>query len=166
MTLPYLSETEERRLVLRVLAYWQDLRGNRQFPAATDIAAEVVGVDWRNCALLDIHPSNISIRVACVGQNLGSLDLAAPQDVDVPAHDVASVLHRTVRQALQKRAPVCTGREFLVQNEKCLGRIITLPLSANDSVIDGFVVAMNWASRVCVEYDAEDAGPEHVGSGR
>lgn len=155
MALPYLSETEERRLVLRVLAYWQDIRGDRRFPAMTDVSPDVVGTDWQNCALLDVNPSDAGVRLAFAGRNLGALGLETPVPDLAPVPDVTGILQRMIRQALGKDAPICTGREFLVRNEKCLGRIIVLPLSASDGAIDGFVVAMNWIPVACAADDAE-----------
>src|SRR3546814_20422698 len=45
----------ERRLVLRVEEYWDNLRRARAFPRTADIDPVALGADWVNCFVL--HPS-------------------------------------------------------------------------------------------------------------
>ncbi len=43
----------ERRLVLRLLGYWQELRGTRNYPSLKDIDPATIAADWPDCVLIE-----------------------------------------------------------------------------------------------------------------
>lgn len=46
----------ERRINLRLLAYWEKLRGARAMPTEGDINPEHLGDLWESCFIIRIHP--------------------------------------------------------------------------------------------------------------
>jgi len=45
----------ERRLTLRLLTYWDDLRGDRPMPRENEIDPEVIADLWDNCFLIQVR---------------------------------------------------------------------------------------------------------------
>jgi hypothetical protein len=137
---------EERRLVLRLLAYWDDLRGARDYPRVDDLDVEAIGDDWAQCFLLRLDGlAPADARLLHVGDSL--LD-ALPDGVparlgDVPAeallHHAAGFVDRT----LAKRVPVSLGGEAALAQGTILFRSILLPLSNDGTTIDHLLGAAN-----------------------
>ncbi|MBK1670940.1 hypothetical protein CKO28_23285 [Rhodovibrio sodomensis] len=137
---------EERRLVLRLLAYWDDLRGDRDYPRADDIDASTIGDDWAQCFLLRLGRTRVGdSRVLSVGDGLLS-DL--PDGVPATLRQVpeTALLHHAagfVQQTLDKGVPVSLGGEAVLADGKTLFRSILLPLSNDGSTIDHLLGAAN-----------------------
>jgi hypothetical protein len=137
---------EERRLVLRLLAYWDDLRGDRDYPRADDIDARVIGDDWAHCFLLRLTGDELAgSRLLHVGNVLlGDLPDGAPETlVEVPE---SALLHHAAGfadQTLAKAVPVSLGGEALLTVGRTLFRSILLPLSNDGTTIDHLLGAAN-----------------------
>src|SRR3546814_14122347 len=63
-------DISERRLVLRMLARWSDLKEERTFPAAAEMDSAAVGEDWRFCALLALQEAVAASPFLHVGSAL------------------------------------------------------------------------------------------------
>ncbi len=149
--LPYLTPSEERRLVLRVLAYWQDLRGERQFPSVGNIDSAYMGQDWSHCALIERRLDNNRYQFTRMGHAIvppGIIDgLNMPVDAEkFPAGSTPTMFLEVFPKVLQKKVPVSMGREMKIDGHIYLGRLIVAPLSSDDKNIDGFLAAINWKS--------------------
>jgi hypothetical protein len=137
---------EERRLVLRLLAYWDDLRGDRDHPRADDVDAEMIGDDWAHCFLLRLAGDGpAGSRLLHVGNALlGDLPDGAP-DTLVQVPETALLHHAAgfVDQTLAKAVPVSLGGEAVLSGGRTLFRSILLPLSDDGTTIDHLLGAAN-----------------------
>src|SRR5690606_29979157 len=68
----------ERRLVLRMLAYWSDLKGERDFPTPAEIDKKDIGEDWRFCALVALDHDLPRSRLLTVGNDLAPAEAPLP----------------------------------------------------------------------------------------
>ena len=134
---PYLDPAEERRLVLRVLAYWQDIRADRIFPDLGDIDEGFIGADWAQCLIL-MREGN-AWKPTRIGEALQAAEGAA----GLPA-GLWPVLDELIARLLAKRVPISLGRDFSVAGQPCLGRAIVLPLAAGGDDIGAVLAAVNW----------------------
>jgi hypothetical protein len=141
---PFLSE--DRRLVTRVLAYWDTLRDARAFPGASDIDPAAIEDDWAMCFLVTVgsHPGR------CVFRRIGE-DLRIPGWDEADGHTVMECPENTLlRKAasympkvLEKRVPVSVGGEFEDGDFKVLYRSILLPLSDDGVQVNCMLGAVN-----------------------
>ena len=137
---------EERRLVLRLLAYWDDLRNDRDYPRADDIDAGTIGDDWAQCFLLRLTGASLGeSRLLHVGDGLlGDLPDGSPATLgQVPE---TALLHHAAgfgAQTLAKGVPVSLGGEAALSDGKTLFRSILLPLSNDGATIDHLLGAVN-----------------------
>jgi hypothetical protein len=137
---------EERRLVLRLLAYWDDLRGDRDYPRADDIDSQTIGDDWAKCFLLRLAPDTLGdSRLLHIGADLlsGLPDGAPDTLAKVPK---TALLHHAAGfadQTLAKAVPVSLGGEAVLADGKTLFRSILLPLSNDGTAIDHLLGAAN-----------------------
>lgn len=151
---------QERRLVLRLMAYWDDLRGDREFPRCDEIDPEAIGDDWPACCLIRVaEPLSRSAIVYAGGDVLpDGLPKAESSTVaDLPAevllHHALSFLDR----ALDKQVPISLGGEAALPSGALLYRSILLPLSDDGRTIDHLLGAANWRP---VAADPEPATPD------
>ena len=139
MTKPMTSDAGDRRLVMRVLAQWRALAGERGLPRRSQIDPRRFGADWANCLLLDIDPEPVDSRLAFVGERLRDptwptfdrqrVGECAP---DTLIHSATAYLARMVAE----RAPLAEGVARHV-GWPVRYRSILLPLSEDGVAIDG-----------------------------
>ena len=149
---------EERRLVLRLLAYWDDLRNDRDYPRADDIDARMIGDDWAQCFLLRLTGTSLGAGASLGdGVSLGESQLLHVGDGllgDLPDGAPATLarvpetalLHHAAgfaAQTLSKGVPVSLGGEAALSDGKTLFRSILLPLSNDGATIDHLLGAVN-----------------------
>ncbi|MEX2009316.1 MAG: hypothetical protein WEC41_03905 [Dongiaceae bacterium] len=133
--------------MLRLLAYWDHMRGERRLPAAEDIDVSVIGDDWPWCALLDAAADPGQYRFIYVGEHLrpadwvdgGSRSLA-----DCPEGTLIRQATCYVERVRDKRAPVSVSGRFAAGERAFLYRSIILPLSADGVVIDSLLAGANF----------------------
>lgn len=137
---------EERRLVLRLMAYWDDLRGERRFPRAAEIDSAAIGDDWENCFVLVLRtPLDVS-TFDHVGAAL--LDGEATADGGLTLGGVAerTLLRPSVgylQRMLEKQVPISLGGEAELADGPSLYRSILLPLSEDGRMIGHVLGAAN-----------------------
>lgn len=130
---------QERRLVLRLMAYWDDLRGERQYPRAEDIDPAMLGDDWQHCLLIELAKPVEHSHFRHVGEAL------RPEPDDLPGnlelrHCVPGTLlrHAThyLSRMLSKGVPMSIGGEWELESGHYLYRSILLPLAADGTHVD------------------------------
>jgi len=138
---------QERRLVLRLLAYWDDLRGERRFPAAEDIDRSVIGDDWPWCALIEAAADPEQSRFAHVGEHLRPDNWVEGNSYCLAECPEGTLIRQAtcyVEQVQGKRVPVSVSGRFAAGERAFLYRSIILPFSADGVVIDRLLAGANF----------------------
>ncbi len=138
--------SNERRLVMRVLEFWERLRGARRFPSLSDVESAEFGADWANCFLIavGVQPELSSFRY--VGGHLLVPDWAEGAGhavADCPHHSVLRHASSYMTKVIQKRVPISIGGNFQVDESRVLYRSILLPLSDDGTVVNFLFGAVN-----------------------
>jgi hypothetical protein len=135
---------QERRLVLRVLNHWQELRGARSFAARRELDPAVLGDDRRYCCVLDLDDESDPV-FAYVGVAFDAAHV--PSEVRrVSNCRLGSFLGLATEffpRVLEKRIPVSIGGEATSDGRSILFRAILLPLSSDGTRIDALLGAAN-----------------------
>jgi hypothetical protein len=144
---------EERRLVLRLMAFWDDLRGERDFPDQGDIDPEVLGDDWPHCYLLQVQHPPIASRFEHLGDIFrpGLPEREIETLADCPHGTLLHAATHYVDRVLQKRVPVSLGGHANLGPDSVLYRSILLPLSNDGHTIDYLFGGANFRSVASVE---------------
>jgi hypothetical protein len=152
----------ERRLVLRLLGYWQQLRGDRSYPALSEIDQAAIAADWPDCVLIERREPNSSSIFRHVGQHLLPPDWASPEGqpmADTPKGTLLQPATAFMAMVLTKEVPVSIGGQYETINKgPVLYRAILMPLSSDGRTIDGLFGGTN-----CRPADIQ--GPTVVGGG-
>jgi hypothetical protein len=131
------AEGKEKRLIWRLLNYWEQQRGDRDYPALEDIDPAAISEIWPYCFLLDVK----NYRAFPYFQYLGP-SLAKYSGIFLGGqHDWSfTLLKKAVchfREALERGAPVLVEEELTqYDNRKLLLRSVLLPLSEDQEAID------------------------------
>lgn len=162
----YLSESEERRFVLRLLEYWQVLRGGHALPKLADINFNDMGRDASSCAVLCLQGEPRDRRLVHVGRRLipESWTYAdGRRMVDVPETSLLFEMMNHLDTVLEKRVPVSMGGAFTLYGKPVLGRSILMPLSNDGHTINHVLGGINYK---VVRELVEPAGAGPVAAGR
>ncbi|WP_282609564.1 hypothetical protein [Pelagibius sp. Alg239-R121] len=141
------NKSTERRLVLRVLEYWQALRGDRDFPAAAAFDDRVLGDDWAWSLVIGLGAGPDNAEFKHVGDNLRTPDWSAGADLlvkDCPRPSLLGAAVEYMPRVLDRQVPISIGSELNVAGTMILYRSILLPLSNDGTVIDGLLGAANF----------------------
>lgn len=123
----------ERRLSLRLLRYWQEIRGEQPYARENDIDPEVLGTDWDYCFLLQARDiTNVAdYNFTYLGQKI----LTAYFDEGIDAHNPFMVgpnafrLSQHFSRVLETTAPVMDEGAFqTLKGRQVLFRQVLLPL--------------------------------------
>lgn len=122
------SESHERRTMPRLLAYWDERRGRRNFPALEDLKSEAIAELWPHCFVVD--PS-IGNRSFCY---IGAAYLHVP---DGSFQALLDQVLSPVSEVLRAKEPVLSAGEIIYYGgRQLLLRSILLPLSADNKSIN------------------------------
>ena len=126
----------QRRLVWRLLTYWEQQRGERDFPALADIDAQAIEDMWPQCFILDVA----NFREFPYFHYLGP-SLARYSGVFLSGQDWAMTLLRKAvwhyREVLERSAPILVEEELTqYDSQKLLFRSVMLPLSDDQATIN------------------------------
>lgn len=137
--------TDDRRLVMRVVARWRELAGDRSLPRRSQIDPRRFGADWTHCLLLDVDPDPTGSRLAFVGDGLRDptwptfdrqcVGECAPETL---LHSATAYLARMVAE----REPLAEGVALHV-GSPVRYRSVLLPLSEDGVTVDGALGAAN-----------------------
>ena|SRR5260221_7539568 len=135
----------EKRLVLRVLGYWQLVRNLRQYPSFSEIDPAALGDDWAQCGLLRWDASAEDFRFAAIGAgiDLPGKPLTGRTAAECPPDCLPGYALEDVERVLTKRVPVSFGGERTQDDRVVLYRSIMLPLGGDDETIDGLLIGVN-----------------------
>lgn len=141
------KKSTERRLVLRIHEYWQELRGDDDFPAAASFDERVLGEDWPWCLIIGLENSADDAVFRHVGSHLWNPDWGSREGQlvkDCPNPSLLAAAVNYIPRVLDRQVPISIGGELAVTDMSILYRSILLPLSSNGSQIDGLLGAANF----------------------
>lgn len=146
---------DERRLVLRLLAYWQDLRGDRPFPTPDEIDPAIIGDDWRSCILVELsdHPNGPVFRHLGDELAVPGFDATGRPIESCPAPSLARAAMTYMDKVTDRRVPISMGGSLDLDDGALLHRSIVMPLSSDGETIDFLLAA---ASAKTVDVAAAD----------
>lgn len=139
----------ERRLVLRVLQRWEELRGTRTLPPRDEIDEAAMGDDWPCCLVLDLDIGSASEGAPYfthVGAALEAADWNSPgrRLSDCPEGTLLKMATAFFPRVLDKRIPISIGASGQHLGRAILFRAILLPLSNDGERIDALLGAANF----------------------
>jgi len=128
---------KDKRLVWQLLNYWQDCRGDRDFPALSEIDSVAISHLWPHCFVLDTRAAPNFPYFQYLGPELAKYSgvlLSGQTDWN------QTLLDKAVGQfndSIQKRLPVLVEDEMtLFDGAKLLFRSVILPLSDDQDQIN------------------------------
>ena len=139
----------ERRLVLRLLRYWQDKRGVREMPEENDIDPADLVQDWDFCFLLQTRDmaNTQDYNFTYLGQNIleAYLDGGIDDQNQFLIGPNAFLLSDQFSKVLVTRAPVHDDGEFVTRHgRRVLYRQILLPLGGADGEVESVFGGMSY----------------------
>jgi hypothetical protein len=135
------------RLTMRVLAYWREICGEREFPQRADVVSDGLGADWSNCLLIAVDALPERSSFLYVGSELIAPDSASLVGSPVAASSRETILGLATAyfgNVLQRRVPVSMGGSGTHRGAAILYRSILLPLSTDGHQIDCLLGAANF----------------------
>ena len=146
-----LSTIGERRLVIRMLDYWDNIRGERTFPKMSEIQPERIGADWPFCFIFRVGEHRSVSNFQYVGEavlNESDLPLSwlASEERSLAQCPEGSLLSRAVghwTQVSQRRVPISMGDVYAHEPYTVKYRSILLPLSNSNGQVDAILGAVN-----------------------
>jgi hypothetical protein len=135
---------QERRLILRVLALWEQLRRGRVFPEVGDLDSTAFGADWASCFVLALAEDGP--RFAVLGDLFAGAEPALRAGSAISACKPQTLTRLATEffpSVLERRIPVSVGGEGWHLGRPILFRAILLPLSDDDARIDALLGAAN-----------------------
>lgn len=150
-----LPQGMERRLVLRLLAYWRELCDDQDFPSFMDVDPLAIPDMWPHCFVIEIFENDAEPIFRAIGD-----ELAATIDYSLNGQGITLAQERTLPsvaitflpEVLRKGVPVSRGDEFFKPDgTKVLYRSILLPMSDDGGRVSGILGAVN-----CREVAPED----------
>lgn len=130
----------ERRLTLRLLAYWEKLRRGRPMPTEQDINPEDIADLWDNCFL--VHAADLSkpdYNYTYLGENISEAykaGLSEKDDENSMCSPNASKMAKGLAKVTATGKPLLEEGEFPnLHNETVKYRQCLLPLGENGKVV-------------------------------
>ena len=161
---PFVSK--ERRLVLRILGYWEFLRGERRFPTPDEVDPADLPDDWRHCLLVDTSGPQEDWEFCHVGEGFGGLGPAVAPGAKWAGSEKDSFVGLTtsyIPKVLSRLVPISVSGDIERDGECTRYRSILLPLSADGERVTGVLGAANHGGQAQPELAEADGGV--VGSG-
>lgn len=142
-----LPQGVERRLALRLLTYWREICGDRQFPSFSDLDPLSIPEMWSHCFVLDAAGYQEDPVFRLVGDEIASriaIDLVGRHVSAVPENTLFHVATSYCPTVMAKQAPISRGGEFVsLQGVHILYRSVLLPMSDDGEVVSGILGAAN-----------------------
>ena len=137
----------DNRLVLRVLRHWDDAGANRLFPSKSQIDPWVLGDDWANCALIDLHPRVERSTITAVGDKLQpvpELPIEGNPLFKCPFNALLGLVVWRLPVVVDRRAPLSVRGVATHFGLPILYRGVLLPLAEDGIEMDAVLVAANY----------------------
>ena len=129
----------ERRLSMRLMAYWQDLRDGRPCAPAARFRPEKIKDLWDECFILPASADLAQVGFVHLGSKLAAysgLTAGHPLVSDVPAGSVLARTLELVPDLLETGRPAMDSGETTDQEGRpCLYRTILLPLGDENNAV-------------------------------
>ena len=143
-----LSESEnprERRLVLRLLGYWRDLCGERNWPAASDVVSADMEDMWDYSFILDLKGGEPIFRHFGNWQaEFYGADLTGRKVSELARNTLAERSTYYFGEVVRRRIPITYGNEVTEPGgRKILYRSILMPLSDDGTNMTGILGGSN-----------------------
>ncbi len=137
----------DRRMVLQMLAYWREMRGDGAFPSFEDFDPRAIPEIWVNVFVLDLEgfPNDPLFRLAgdAFAAKTGS-PLRNIRISQVPENTLAERSVSYYREVIARGVPISRGGEFNKSDgTKVLYRGVILPMSDDGVTINGLLGAAN-----------------------
>ena len=130
----------ERRLNMRLMAFWWDKRADRRFPSAKDFDPQELSDVWTHCFTLQPQEPCEKSAFHHVGETIAAMSGIDGAEITVDAISENSLLDhatRNVGEVLTQQVPVISSGEFVnEEGETVMYRSILLPLSQDQDTID------------------------------
>ena len=141
------SVPREHRMVSRLYRYWQRARGNRRYPALTDMNPDSLPGSWPHRFVLRAAAGDKELRIVDVGPSVigdCAVDVVGRPQSDIPDDCLLGVGLRHCRRVLEHGEPLSWGGRYHSRGKAltCY-RSIVLPLSGNGSTVDALFGAAN-----------------------
>lgn len=157
-----LGAGSERRMINRLAAYWEQLRGERTFPSMRDIEANQLEEIRSNCFVLDISESVDEPVIRFIGDALsegGTVARSGDPLAGVSKRSLFGRISEHFLECIANGAPVGIEAEFDDdKGETILYRGVVVPFSDDDEHIDFVLGAVN--CKVKGDEGTEDAAPD------
>lgn len=143
------SNLSERRLVLRLLAYWREVCRDRQWPSPNDFYPAAIPDLWEYCFLIDL--SSIATGGEPMFSYVGSYhrrmldrDLVGTAVSQAGQDTLLAHASSSLPDVVKRAVPITFGGQF-ADNSGCnvLFRSILLPLSADDKTVSAILGSAN-----------------------
>lgn len=150
--LQVIGDPDDRRLVARLLDYWAELCGDRQYPGLRDFSVSAVREFQSNFFVLTIADPVYDSRFRYIGDMLSSdagCDLKNKSIGMAPAGSLVSYLTSEFGPLLAQKTPLGFEGEFIGEDGATKQyRGLLLPFSSNGKAIDHVVGAISNSSRI------------------
>jgi len=143
-----LKSGSERRMINRLAAYWEELRGDRHFPSLTDIDHARLEEVKSTCFVLDVGAAVDQPVIRFVGEILsenGTIAQAGDSVASIAKRSLFGRISEHYLECVANGAPVGIEAEYDSDNgETILYRGVVLPFSDDGETIDFVVGAINF----------------------
>ncbi len=134
----------QRRLTWRLLNYWEQVRGDRDFPSLEDIQPSDIEHIWPYCFILDVKDHHEFPYFRYLGRSLArysGIFLCGQHEL---SHTLLNKAVCHYREAVNRGAPVLVEEELTqFDNRKLLFRTVLLPLSDDQEKVSFLLGAAN-----------------------
>jgi len=155
-----LKAGSERRMINRVAAYWDEIRGDQHFPAMTDIEPPRLDDIKSNCFVLDVSKSVEEPIIRFVGDALSENGKVARAGESLNTVSKRTLFGRVSDHFLEcvaNGAPVGIEAEFDDETgETIMYRGVLLPFSDNGTTVDFVLGAINFKLKSEAGMDVPD----------
>jgi hypothetical protein len=165
-----LKSGSERRMINRIAAYWEEIKGDRHFPAITDIDSSRLEEVKSNCFVLDVGESVEQPTIRFVGEALsesGTVAQAGDTLASVSKRSLFGRISLHYLECVANGTPIGIEAEYDDDNgNTVLYRGVILPFSDDGQTIDFVLGAINFKIRPAQSAEApdlsDDTGVDHA----
>jgi hypothetical protein len=137
----------ERRMVLRLLEFWREAKGEAEFPRPAQLDAGAMPELFPFCMVLDITGSETDPTVVEVGRTMASYaatSLRGKRISELEPNTLAAQAVAYVAEVLRKGVPISRGGSFVdARGVTNLYRSIVLPLAKDGTTPSALIAAAN-----------------------
>lgn len=139
------EDPRERRLVLRLLSYWRDICGDRDFPRAADVDSSAIADMWDYCFIIDITSG--APKLTHFGgwhAEFYGADMSGKKLADLDKNTLAERSTDYLGEVIQRKIPITYGNALTEPGgRKILYRSIMMPLSDDGETLTGIFGGSN-----------------------